>query len=83
MGLFVFCLTFCCFLLVFFSSFSIAITSIGEKRANLSTFRSLFDLRLFGFVCFLFLLVSGKGCGFMIVALTGLFSYLLLLEEGC
>ena len=23
----------------------------------------LFDLRLFGFVCFLFLLVSGKGCG--------------------
>ena len=83
MGLFVFCLTFCCFFLVFFSSFSIAITSIGEKRANLSTFRSLFDLRLFGFVCFLFLLVSGKGCGLMIVALTGLFSYLLLLEEGC
>ena len=23
----------------------------------------LFDLRLFGFVCFLFLLMSGKGCG--------------------
>ena len=26
-------------------------------------FVRLFDLRLFGFVCFLFLLVSGKGCG--------------------
>ena len=26
-------------------------------------FVHLFDLRLFGFVCFLFLLVSGKGCG--------------------
>ena len=26
-------------------------------------FARLFDLRLFGFICFLFLLVSGKGCG--------------------
>ena len=26
-------------------------------------FVRLFALRLFGFVCFLFLLVSGKGCG--------------------
>ena len=32
-------------------------------------------LRLFGFVCFLFLLVSGKGLRFVIVALPGLFSY--------
>ena len=50
------------FILVFFSPFSIAITSLGEERANLSASVRLFDLRLFGFVCFLFLLVSGKGC---------------------
>ena len=29
-------------------------------------FLRLFDLRLFGFVCFLFLLVSGKGCGLLL-----------------
>ena len=142
---FVVCLSMCHFVLVFFSPFSIAITSLGEERANLSAFRTfvrfvlvwiclplplrvwegllfvtvtppglfsylfffffilrgdlfyvllcvilflcfsvllalrlprlgkrelmivlfvrLFDLRLFGFVCFLFLLVSWKGCG--------------------
>ena len=38
---------------MFFSPFSIAITSFGEERANLSAFRTgLFDLSLFGFVCF-------------------------------
>ena len=47
---------------LFFSPFSIAITSLGEERANLSTFRTLFDLCMFGFVGFLFLLGSGKGC---------------------
>ena len=51
-----------------FSPFSIAITSLGEERANLSAFRNklfvcLIDLCLFGFVSFLFLLISGKGCG--------------------
>ena len=40
----------CHFVLVFFSPFSIAITSLGEERANLS----VFDLCLFGFVGFLF-----------------------------
>ena len=45
------------------SSFSIVITSLREERANLSAFRTFVDLRLFGFVCILFLLVSGKGCG--------------------
>ena len=49
--------------LCFFSPFSIAITSLGEERANLSAFVRLFDLCLFGFVGFLFLLGSGKGCG--------------------
>ena len=57
------CLTLCHFVLVFFSSFSIAITLLGEERANLSALVHLFDLCLFGFVGFLFLLVSGKGCG--------------------
>ena len=36
----------CCmsfrFVLVFFSPFSIAITSLGEERANLSAFRTFF-----------------------------------------
>ena len=36
------------FILVFFSPFSIAITSLGEKRASLGVFVFLFDLRLFG-----------------------------------
>ena len=53
----------CHFVLVFFSPFSIAITSLGEERANLSAFRRFVRLCLFGFVGFLFLLVSGKGCG--------------------
>ena len=33
------CLSVCHFILVFFSPFSIAITSLGEERANLSAFR--------------------------------------------
>ena len=37
---FVLCLTLCYFVLVFFSPFSIAITSLGEERANLSAFRT-------------------------------------------
>ena len=46
-----------------FSPFSIAITSLGEERANLSVFVRLFGFCLFGFVGFLFLLGSRKGCG--------------------
>ena len=57
------CLSVCYFVIVFFSPFSIAITSLGEERANLSAFVRLFGLCLFGFVGFLFLLGSGKGCG--------------------
>ena len=36
---FVVCLSVCRFVLVFFGPFSIAITSLGEERANLSAFR--------------------------------------------
>ena len=39
---FVLCLTLCHSVLVFFSPFSIAITSLGEERVNLSVFRTLF-----------------------------------------
>ena len=48
------------FFLFFYSPFSIAITSLGKERANFSAFRSLIR---FALVCFLFLLVSGKGFG--------------------
>ena len=37
---FVVCLSVCCFVLVVFSPFSIAITSLGEERANRSVFRT-------------------------------------------
>ena len=37
---FVVCLSVCHFVLVFFSPFSIAITSLAEERANLSAFRT-------------------------------------------
>ena len=54
----------CHFVLVFFSPFSIGITSLGEERAYfLVLFVRLFGLCLFGFVGFHFLLGSGKGCG--------------------
>ena len=44
------------FVLVFFSPFSTAITSLGDERANLNVFVRLFDSCLFRFVGFLFLL---------------------------
>ena len=61
---FVVCLSVCRFVLVFFSPFSIAITSLGEEReVILVLFIYLFGLCLFRFVGFLFLLGFGKGCG--------------------
>ena len=36
---------------------------LGKRELILVFFVRLFDLRLFGFVCFRFLLASGKGCG--------------------
>ena len=55
-------LTLCHFVLVFFSPFSFAITSLGEERTDFSAFRT-FVRFVFGFVGFLFLLVARKGCG--------------------
>ena len=58
------CLSVCRFVLVFFSPFSIAITSLGEERELiLVLFVRLFGLCLFRSVGFLFLLGSGKCCG--------------------
>ena len=36
---------------------------LRKRKLILAFFVRLFDLRLFGFACFLFLLMSGKGCG--------------------
>ena len=56
--------------LCLFSPFSIAITLLGEERANLSAFRTFVPFALVWFCLFplslslsLSLLVSGKGCG--------------------
>ena len=78
---FVVCLSVCHFVLVFFSPFSIAITSLGEERAN----------QCFSYVCSVcacldcrFPLPLGvrEGLWFLIVALPGLFSYLFLMHEN-
>ena len=75
-----------CVLSLFFSPFSIAITSLGEERANLSAFRT-FDRFVLVWICrFPLPLGVWEGLRFVIVALLGLFSYLFCLSEkknGC
>ena len=75
---FVLCLILCYFVLVFFSPSSIAITSLGEERANLSAFRTFVQFALVWF----FSVSSSSWClgraavlRFVIVALPELFSY--------
>ena len=66
------CLTLCHFVLVFFSPFSIAITSLGEEKANLSAFR-MFDRFVLVWICrFPLPLDVWEGLRFVIVALPGL-----------
>ena len=60
----------CYFVLVFFSPFSIAITSLGEERANLSAFRTFVQFALVWFCLF-----PLPRLRLVIVALPGLFSY--------
>ena len=60
---FVLYLTLCYFVLVFSSPFSIAITSLGEERANFSAFRMFVRFALVWFCLFPLPLGSGKGCG--------------------
>ena len=80
---FVVCLSVCHLVLVFFSPFSIGITSLGEERELiLVLFARLFSLCLFRSVGFLFLLGIWERLRFVIVALPGLFSYLFWVSAG-
>ena len=62
--------------LCFFSPFSIAITSLGEERANLSAFRTFVRFVLVCICRFPLPLGVSEGLRFVIVALPGIFSYL-------
>ena len=73
---FVVCLSVCHFVLVFFSPFSIAITSLGEERANLCAFRTFVRFVLVWIYRFHLPLGVLERVRFVIVALPGLFSYL-------
>ena len=54
----------CVILFLYFSVLLVLrLPRLGKRELILVLFVRLFDLRLFGFVCFLFFLVSGKGCG--------------------
>ena len=75
---FVLCLILCHFVLVFFSPFSITITSLGEERAYLSAFRTFVRFVLVWICRFSLPLGVWEGLRFVIVALPGLFSYLFL-----
>ena len=77
-GRFVLCLALCCFVFVFFSPFSIAITSLGEERANLSAFRTFVRFVLVWFCLFPLPLGIWERLRFVILAIPGLFSYLFL-----
>ena len=72
----------CHFVVVFFSPFSIAITSLGEERANLTAFRTFVRFVLVWICRFPLPLGVWEGLRFVIVALPGLFSYLFLAELG-
>ena len=61
---------------MFFSPFSIAITSLGEERANLSAFRTFVRFVLVWICRFPLPLGVWEGLRFVIVAHPGLFSYL-------
>ena len=70
----------CVIVLVFLSPFSIAITLLGEERANFGAFRAYEYVRLVlvWFCRFPLPLGVWEGLRFVIVALPGLFSYLVL-----
>ena len=72
---FVLSLALCYFVLAFFSPFSIAITSLGDQKANLSAFRTFVRFALVWFCLFPLPLGVWEGLRLVIVALPGLFSY--------
>ena len=56
----------CVILFLCFSDLlALRLPRLGKRELILVFFVRLFDLRLFGFVCFLFLLVSELGCGLL------------------
>ena len=65
----------CVILFLCFSPFSIAITSLGEERSNLSAFRTFVRFVIVWFCLFPLPLCVWEGLRFVIVALPGLFSY--------
>ena len=73
---FVLSFAWCYFVLVFFSPLSIAITSLGEERANLSAFRMFVRFALVWFYLFPLPFFVWEGLRLVIVALPGPFSYL-------
>ena len=73
---FVLSFSWCYFVLVFFSPLSIAITSLGEERANLSAFRTFVRYALVWFCLFSLPLGVWEGLRLVIVAHPGFFSYL-------
>ena len=64
---------------MFFSPFSIVITSLGEERANLSASRTFVRFVLVWICWFPLPLGVWKGLRFVLVALPGLFSYLFVI----
>ena len=72
---FVLCLTLCYFVIVYFSPSSIAITSLGEERANPSAFRTFVRFTLVWLCLFPLPLDVWEELRFVIVALPGLFAY--------
>ena len=72
---FVLSLALCYFVLVFFSHFSIATTSLGEEKDNLSAFRTFVRFALVWFCLFPLPLSVWDGLRLVIVAFSGLFCY--------
>ena len=60
--LFCLALLFCSCGFFFSVLLALRLPRLGKRELILVLFVRLFDLRLFDFVCFLFVLVSGKGC---------------------
>ena len=67
------------FVLVFFSPFSISITSLGEERANLRAFRTFNRFALVWFCLFLLPFGVWEGLQFVILALPRLYFIIIII----
>ena len=79
---FVLCLALCYFVLVFFSPFNIAITTLGKEKASLCAFCAFVRFVLVWFYLFPLPLGVWEGLRFVIVAFPGLLPYLFLIQMG-